>query len=277
MEGIDETLMAMALHRLGKREKTAFVPAGATDPAAMAGGAPPGAPPPGDPAAAGAAPPTPGGMPPAPQQDPAAMAAAAGGMGAPGMTPQQPLPGTMPAGAPGAMPGQAAAPPKLKPEQMMQMIDTRLYNQQQQLTAIMNHLGITLPPGVLVLPPGMTSAPTAETAVPGGPMDPGPVQGGGAAGAAGADTGAISPIEPMQGAAPAESKAAAFGRSLAEKIAQETAALDDESRADSYIGDPVGRVSPHALVEEANAGLDKAATVMRLLRSRQQANASAAA
>jgi hypothetical protein len=140
-------------------EKSAVVPpGGGMDPAAMAQGAVPpadpmqaamgAAPPPGDPAAAGAAPPgmmdptQMGGLPPAPPAPPAA------------------------AGAPA---GQ-----KLKPEQMMQMLDYRLYNMQQQLTAIMNAMGVQVAPESLVLPPGTTGAPPAETALPGGPMAPPP-------------------------------------------------------------------------------------------------------
>lgn len=264
MYEIDTTLMGMALRQLRRNEKQAFVPAGGggappTDPAAMAGGGAP----PMDPAAmAGAAPP----------MDPAAMAGAAppAAAPAPAAPPAAPLPGTSPGGAPPA----AAAPvqQKLKPEQMMQMLDTRLYNMQQQVTAIMNHHGITLPAGVLVLPPGMTSGPTAETAVPGGPMDPGPVQ----QPAAGGDTGAISPIEAMQGAAP-QAKAAAFGAALADRIMAEQAAIDNEQHADSYIGDPVSRISPHTLAADVESGISKAATVLSLLRSRQRADANSAA
>lgn len=90
-----------------------------------------------------------------------------------------------------------AAPQKVKPEQMMQMLDFRLYNMQQQLTAIMNALNLQLPPGALVLPPGSTMAPPAEAALPGGPQDPSqqaPAGGGGES--------AIGAIEPMQGASP---------------------------------------------------------------------------
>lgn len=120
----------------------AVPPAGPMDPsAAMAQGA---APAPSDPASAMGAM-----MPP----DPAAAAAPAA-----------------PAPAPTAQPqGQ-----KLKPEQMMQMLDYRLYNMQQQLTAIMNAMGVEVAPESLVLPPGTTGAPPAEAALPGGPMAPPP-------------------------------------------------------------------------------------------------------
>lgn len=270
IEGINESLLAMAQYRIKKAadEKRSFVPVGATDPAAAGGGAPP----PGDPAAAGGAPP-----PGAPPMDPAAMGAAPAApppAPAPAPAAPAPLPGASPGGAPAPM--GAAAPPKIKPEQMMQMLDMRLYNLQQQVTAIMNHLGITLPPGVLVLPPGSTSAPQAETAVPGGPMDPGPVQppAGGDPAAGGAPPpggGAIGTIDPMQGAAPAPKTA---GYQFGEDIA---ALLADVDRAESYIGDPVSRISPHAYEEAAGALEVKAAAVMQLLRSRQQAEVRNAA
>lgn len=134
----------------------------ATPTQAAAGAAPPA----GDPAAAGAAPQAaPPGM-----MDPAMMGA---------LPPAQPAP----APAAGAAGGQ-----KLKPEQMMQMLDYRLYNMQQQLTAIMNAMGVQVAPESLVLPPGTTGAPPAETALPGGPMapPPAPPQGGDPAAAAAA-------------------------------------------------------------------------------------------
>lgn len=144
---------------------------------------PGGAPPMGDPNAAAQPAPMPGGMPNLGMFDPSGGAAAMGqaGMG-------------------GGMP--SAGPQKLKPEQMMQMLDFRLYNMQQQLTAIMNSMGVQLPPGALVLPPGSAVAPPAEAALPGGPQDP-TTQGGAPAGgqAPGGDS-AIQPIQPMQGASP---------------------------------------------------------------------------
>jgi len=160
-------------------EKVAVVPPGGGAPPmdpAMAGGAPPmdpamaGGAPPMDPAMAGGAPP----------MDP--MAAAAGGM------PMDPA----------AAGGAPAAGGKMKPEQMMQMLDFRLYNMQQQLTAIMNGMGIELPPGALVTPPG-SPTPVAEAAVPGGPQDPSqdPTAGGGGGGGS-----AIGTIEAIQGASP---------------------------------------------------------------------------
>lgn len=156
---VNPELLKMAL------EKIAVVP---SDAAMMAGGAPPmggeapdpsqlgvqGAAQPVDPATAamGAAPP--------PGSDPTGAAAMA--------APPAPMPA--PAPAPAAAPqGQ-----KMKPEQMMQMIDFRLYNMQQQLTAIMNAMGVQVDPATLVLPPGSNGAPPAETALPGGPMAPPP-------------------------------------------------------------------------------------------------------
>jgi hypothetical protein len=97
-----------------------------------------------------------------PSQDPTGAAAAA----APPAAAPAPMPPATPQGAPGQQ--------KLKPEQMMQMLDYRLYNMQQQLTAIMNAMGVQVAPESLVLPPGTTGAPPAESAMPGGPMAPPP-------------------------------------------------------------------------------------------------------
>jgi hypothetical protein len=217
------TIVNSELLRLARTRfnKAAFVPPG--DPAA--GAAPPGAdpaagmPPAGDPSMAGAAPPA----------DPNAMAA----------VPAAPMDMSMggaaaPAPAPAPAPS-APAQQKLKPEQMMQMIDYRLYNMQQQLTAIMNALGVQLPPEAIVLPPGSTSAPPAEAALPGGPSAPAPAPAAAGAGAppaqlpqdvyAGQDPtqngGVVPPIPPA--------KAAQWWQA------------GDESKAASYIGDPVAR------------------------------------
>lgn len=159
--------------------------------------APPPAPPGGDPAAAGA------GAPPA--MDPSAMAAVPSapmdmGMGAGA------APAPAPAPAPAQPQGQAAPQQKLKPEQMMQMIDYRMYNMQQQLTAIMNALGVQLPPEAIVLPPGSTSAPPAESALPGAPGAPTPTPpaGGAAGGAAGGGAGGELPTDVYAGQDPAQ-------------------------------------------------------------------------
>lgn len=147
----------------------AVPPAGPMDPAAAMGGAPPA----GDPAAAMAsmAPPT----------DP---------MSAMQQPPAAP--------APTAQPQQ-----KLKPEQMMQMLDYRLYNMQQQLTAIMNAMGVEVAPESLVLPPGTTGAPPAEAALPGGPMaPPPPAQASSPAGGPTPPGGPLPPGGPMPPNAP---------------------------------------------------------------------------
>lgn len=192
---VNPELIALAQARF---EKIAVVPGG--DPA-MGGGAPPmdpaamGAAPPVDPAMA-AAPAAPAGMAP-PAGDPASAMAAMAPAGA------APAPAPMPPATPtGAAPGQQ----KLKPEQMMQMLDYRLYNMQQQLTAIMNALQVQVPPESLVLPPGTTGAPPAEAALPGGPMAPPPPQDGGAAAGGpppGADPAAAAgmPMDPTKVAA----------------------------------------------------------------------------
>ena len=190
--------------------KTAFMPG------AAAGG--------GDPSAGGGDPSAGGGGAPDPTGggtgaiDPNAMAAQA----APPMDPSMAgggAPAAPPAAAPASSPtGGAPAQQKLKPEQMMQMIDYRLYNMQQQLTAIMNTLGVQLPPEAIVLPPGSTSAPAPETALPGGagaptPTPP-PAGGGGDPSAGGGQLpqnvyagpdpsqngGAVQPIPPVKAA-----------------------------------------------------------------------------
>jgi|GEM_PF-5079467 len=193
---VNPALLALAQRRVWSdaggppMEKVAVVPPEAP-PGAMP---PPGGAPPMDPAMAGGMPP-PGGMPPMPPMDPAM-----GGM-PPGGAPPMPMDPAM-AGAPGAgaMPGMPGMDPaagqKMKPEQMMQMLDFRLYNMQQQLTALMNAMDIQLPPGALVTPPG-SPTPVAEAAVPGGPQDPAMAEGGGAGGGS-----AISPIGEIQGASP---------------------------------------------------------------------------
>lgn len=201
---LNPALLKLAQHRVWRdtRTKTAATPPMGGDPS-MGGGMPPGG---GgmDPSMMG------GGMPPGGGMDPSMMG---GGMGAAPATPAAPA---APAGMPGqpnpAMAVQDPAaqmaggmpPQKLKPEQMMQMLDFRLYNMQQQITAMMNAQGIQLPPGALVTPPG-SPTPVAEAAVPGGPNDPGPQAGAGGGGdpSGGAGGGsAINPISPIQGASP---------------------------------------------------------------------------
>jgi len=228
--------------------------------------------------------PPPGGMPPQggmPQQ---------GGM--PGTSPGQPPPGLTPppmdptamlgGGMPGqgGMMGQPQQPPKMKPEQYMQMLDYRLYNMQQQMTAIMNALQIQLPPEAIVMPPGSAMPPPAEAALPGSgsPVDQATQQQGAAGG--GAPGGAIKPIEPMQGATPPgqdaggmpgkqASDAALFGEFLSHGIRDP---LSDD-RAPSYIGDPVPRTPEQRLsdvmgIAEAPTPVqNKAAALAAMFRS----------
>ncbi len=188
------------LFQLARRamfEKSAVVPPMGGDPAAMGGG---------DPAAMGAAAPVqPGQAPPAADPNAAAMGGAPAPAAPPGMVDPSMM-GALPPAQPAAAP--AAGQQKLKPEQMMQMLDYRLYNMQQQLTAIMNAMGVQVAPESLVLPPGTTGAPPAETALPGGPMAPPPpdpnaaAQGGAAPGGAAPPGGPLPPGGPMPPNAP---------------------------------------------------------------------------
>lgn len=181
---INPMLLKLAQSRVWQQagqEKLAFQPGPAADPMAAGGAPPPGAPPM-DPAMAGGMPPP--GMPP---MDPAATGAA-------GMPPMDPAMMGMPQGAP-AGGGGAGGKPKFDPL----MLDYRMYNLQQQLSAIMNALNIEVPPQALIMPPGTMGAPPAEQAMPGGPMDPSQMGGGGQGGGGGS---AIGAIEPMQGASP---------------------------------------------------------------------------
>lgn len=209
--------------------------------------------PPMDPAAAGMAPP----------MDPAMMGVDPTITGAipPGMSPAAPTPPAMPAPAPTAQPA-AAGGQKMKPEQMMQMLDYRLYNMQQQLTAIMNALGVSVPPESLVLPPGTTGAPPAEAALPGGPMAPPPAPAPGAAPAgqapAGPDAGGV-----YMGVDPAMSGGAV------PPIAPEKAAHDwwtKIEKAAQSIGSPVD-ASVGSLPAEPISLQTKASAVAALCRS----------
>lgn len=190
---LNPTLLALAKKRIWedlRHEKMAVVGPGGMppmDPAMMGGGGGP----PMDPAMMGGAPPMdPAAMGGAPPMDPAMM----GGAPAP---PPDASGAAMMGGSPSdpAATAGAAAQQKMKPEQMMQMLDFRLYNMQQQLTAVMNALNVQLDPGALVTPPG-SPTPVAEAAIPGGPQDPNQGKGGGG------EQSAISAIEPIQGAAP---------------------------------------------------------------------------
>lgn len=192
---INPTLLRLAQMKVAEAlqmQKSAVVPAPppAGDPAMM-GGAPPmdpammGGAPPMDPAMMGAAPP----------MDPAMMGGAPPSAGAAPMVPPDPAAGAaMPPAAPAAPGMPAAAPPKMKPEDRINQVDFRLYNMQQQLTAIMNALNVSLPAGALVTPPG-SPVPVAEAAVPGGTQDPSVA--GGQPGGQENGTG-INPIEALQ-------------------------------------------------------------------------------
>jgi len=171
------TLFDVAEWRLnGEAEKQAFVPQGATDPAAAMAPDPMAAAPPmgGDPMAAMA-----GGMPPA--------APAAGPMAAP--------PGAAPAGAAPAAGAQGAGKPKLDPAFIYQ----ELARVRKLLTHLMKNQGIDMPPDILddgavaMVSQGMTpqSAPIGQ----GGQAEQG------AAGLPGiGGQGPLNPLEPPGGA-----------------------------------------------------------------------------
>lgn len=205
---VNPELISLARMRF---EKSAVVPPGGGDPSAM-GGAPPM-----DPAAMGAVQPV----------DPAQAA-----MGAAPMSPAQDPTGAITAAQPPA-PAPAPAPTaqpqgqKLKPEQMMQMLDYRLYNMQQQLTAIMNAMGVQVDPASLVLPPGTTGAPPAESALPGGPMAPPPQDSSAPAGPTPPGGplppgGPVDPSQPPPDAAPKQAnwweQSAAIGRPVDKSV-----------------------------------------------------------
>jgi hypothetical protein len=110
-----------------------------------------------------------------------------------------PMPGGMPPADPATAMQMGMGPggQKIKPEQWMQALDFRLYNLQQQITALLNNLNVQVPSGALITPPGMPAAPQPEAAMPGGPQDPSQ-----APGPEGGGDSAIGAIDPMQGASP---------------------------------------------------------------------------
>jgi hypothetical protein len=237
---VNPELIALATARF---EKSALVPGAAVDPAA-AGGAPPMDPAAAVDPAAAAAPVDPAMAGGAPPMDPAAMGAAP-----PAMPPAPPAPA-----APGAAPA-AGMQQKLKPEQMMQMLDYRLYNMQQQLTAIMNAMGVQVPPESLVLPPGTTGAPPAETALPGGPMAPPPPEQ--AAGGMQPPGGPLPPGGPMPpNAPPADPNA---------KVAWW--ANENEEKSASSIGRPFGPSYATPNPNEPTAMQIKANALAAMIRS----------
>ncbi len=269
---VNPALLDLARHQVWKEatQKQAAVPAGGGAPPpgmdpAMMGGAPPGAAPPGmDPAMMGGAPP-PGGAPMggAPM-DPAMMGGAPPPQ--PGMAPSPMMPDPTGMG----MAGQT--PQKMKPEQMMQMLDFRLYNMQMQLTAVMNALNVQLPPGALVTPPG-SPTPVAEAAVPGGPQDPGVAGGGGAGAAAGDGSSAISPIDPIQGASPEAAaggqKTASDDSSFSDFITLMTAtvpAMAEPTRQSTPKYASVGQ--PYGEIMARHSTADNVSAVAALLRQR---------
>lgn len=208
MMQINPTLLQMVRMKVASEAaqiKSAVVPPPPPMDPAMMGGAPPtGGAPPMDPAMMGGAPPMdPAMMGGAPPMDPSM----AGGAAAPPVDPA--AAGAVPPAAPAAPGAPAAAPPKLKPEDRINQVDYRLYNMQQQLTAIMNALNVDLPAGALITPPG-SPIPVAEAAVPGGPQAP--AQGTGEGGAP-ADASGIGTIEAMQAYDPASGGAAGGGES----------------------------------------------------------------
>lgn len=223
---VNNELLRLAQKRFSK---SAAVPAPATDPAMAGAGM--------DPAMAGA--------------DPMAAVTAAPmdmtmtGGGAPMAPVPAPAPPPAPAPAPQSGGTGNGGQQKLKPEQMMQMIDYRMYNMQQQLTAIMNALGVQLPPEAIVLPPGSTSAPPAEAALPGGPGAPAP-----AAPPAADPAAAGLPPDVYAGEDPAQTGGAV------PPIPPNKAAWwqADEPKSASYIGDPVARNEEQVLdLQEAAA------------------------
>jgi len=142
------------------------------------------------------------------------------------------------------------------------MLDFRLYNMQQQITAIMNAMDLKMPPGALVTPPGAAMAPPVEAAMPGGPQDPTMQQGPQPTTGDGGGS-AIKPIEPLQGASPA--LAAGDGAKMAAQriLAKVAEAQTGEAATVSPVGTPVAKEYPPTT---------RAAAVAAMLRSRTQAN-----
>ena len=232
---VNPELLALAKQRVF--EKSAVVPPQGGDPSQ--GG--------GDPSQQVGMPPmTPGALGVQQPVDPAQAAAGAapGGAAPPGMMDPSMM-GALPPATPTAAPGgAAAAAQKLKPEQMMQMLDYRLYNMQQQLTAIMNAMGVQVAPESLVLPPGTTGAPPAEPALPGGPMAPPPAAPSGPQ----APGGPLPPGGPMPPSAPPADPTAGKQANWWERF---------ESHAVSRVGRPVNpdiaNIDLQAKVGAANA------------------------
>jgi len=269
---INPTLLQMARMKVANdatQVKSAVVPPPPPmDPAAAggAGGAPPmdpammgGGAPPMDPAMMGGAPP----------MDPSMM----GGAAAPPVDPA--AAGAVPPAAPAA-PG--AVPQKVKPEDRMNQIDFRLYNMQQQLTAIMNALNVDLPAGALITPPG-SPIPVAEAAVPGGPQAPAPNAAGGEAPP---DASGIGAIDPMQAFNPAAGGGAAGGAGggeskqagIAELISSIVGRGVNQDAFTKAAADPAIATQPQpsqpSMVESRVTMYNQAAAAAALLRSRMR-------
>lgn len=244
MSIVNSELLRLARDRFNK---SAAVMPGMADPSM--GGMPPGGAPPADPSMGGMpADPSMGGAPPV---DPSMAAIAGDPMAAP------PAPAPAPAPAAPAQPAQQ----KLKPEQMMQMIDYRLYNMQQQLTAMMNAMGVQLPPEAIVLPPGSTSAPPAESALPGGAGAPAPAPAADPAAAAGADPMAAGGMPGVYNGQDPSQSGGAVPPIPPTKAAWWQA---DAPKAASYIGDPVARSAEEQPIN-LQVAADAASTLYRSL------------
>lgn len=190
---------------------------------------------PNSPAVGGGGAPAPGGAPAgAPPGGPAAMA------------PPPPDPSMM-GGQMGMGPGMTPAMPQAQPQGQMAggkpkfdplMLDYRMYNLQQQMSAIMAALNVQLPPGALVMPPGTMGAPPAEQAVPGGPMDPNTQQQQ-QGGQPGGQQSAIGAIEPMQGASPQMAQQKMGADKTAAQLFAESLCKDEPEKSASFIGEPI--------------------------------------
>lgn len=123
----------------------------------------------------------------------------------------------------------------------MQMLDYRLYNMQQQLTAIMNALGVQVAPESLVLPPGTTGAPPAESALPGGPMAP-------PAAPPSAPAGPQPPGGPMPPGAPPADPTAGKQANWWDRVSAHTIAQANNASADNVV-----KIDLQAKVGAANA------------------------
>lgn len=184
---INPALFEIAEWRLQGEEKRAFVPQGATDPAAAAGGMPPGM----DPAAMGGMPPgmdpaAMGGMPPG--MDPAAMGAMPP---APPSAPMAPM--AQPAAQPGA-PGAGGKSNKIDPA----FIYMELSRLRKLVTHMMQHVGVDMPPDILedntVAMVAQGQQPQSQPIGQGGQAE----QGGASLPGIGG-SGAINPIQPAGG------------------------------------------------------------------------------